>query len=88
VGSKRFLLISILFAGLATAGCGNSIPQVDFFNSVNIEKKIPAANGTSNLTPTQELTGTGLKLKSRVSYVGAQQVISNGNVQIHGKISY
>jgi len=44
------------------------------------------ATSTSNLTPTQELAGTGVKIKGRVSYVGLQQTLSNGPVQIKGKI--
>lgn len=82
---KRVLLLCAFGSIL---GCGNADPQVDFLNYINFEKKAPDVPSTSNLTPTQELTGTGIKLKGRVSYIGLQNTISSGDVQIKGKISY
>ncbi len=84
--SKHFNMLILSLSSVSLVGCGNAIPQVDFLKSINSQQGGKMATSTSNLTPTQELAGTGVKIKGRVSYVGLQQTLSNGPVQIKGKI--
>jgi hypothetical protein len=81
-------LILILLFTVFAAGCGDATPKVDFLNSNILKKDIPGVPGSSNLTPTQELTNGTVNIKSRVSYVGTQTTLSGGGVTIQGKISY
>ena len=71
----------------AVLGCGDATPNVVFLEPIIFENKIPQVSGTSNLTPTQELAGTGIRVKGRVSYVGLQNTIYGANVKIIGKIA-
>lgn len=82
--SLHFIILTFV---LSLAGCGDAIPKVDFLNSNGDSKKLPEVAGTSNLTPTQEMSGGGYKVRSRVSFVGLQNTLYGTGVKLSGKIS-
>jgi hypothetical protein len=87
----EFYKLNVLLVFLVSAcafGCGDAKPQVAFLETIGSKNNIPKIPGTSNLSLTTDLTGTGYILKSRVSYIGAQTSLSGGNYKINGKISY
>lgn len=85
--SKYFIGLFLLLSSGGLVGCGNAIPQVDFLKSISLQQGGKMISSTSSLSPTQEITGPSVKIKGRVSYVGLQKTISNGSIQIKGKIT-
>ncbi|RYZ84073.1 MAG: hypothetical protein EOP06_18780 [Proteobacteria bacterium] len=82
-------IVSYMFLFAIATGlnaCSDAIPQVQLLDSATRSDNVPDTTGSSNLSATTLLQSPSVKIRSRISYVGLQETLTNNEVVIKGKV--